>query len=398
MNKVKEVYKLISPYIKKTPIQYCDRLSKIHNAEIFLKREDLQITRSFKIRGALNKILNSNDNNNNIVCASAGNHAQGVGYVCDLLNIQGDIFIPENTPLQKVKSIEKYNNINLHKYGKNFNSCLQKAQEYSEQNNYLFIHPFNDHKIIEGQSTVGYEIFQEMEPDYIVTSVGGGGLISGLIKSSESYNTKIVAVEPKNADSLNQSLKHDKIVKLENIDTFVDGASVEEIGNITYEICHKYQPELHVIDKFELSNEIINLYQNEGIITEPAGSLSISALSKMEDITNKKVVCIISGGNNDLSRYSEMIEYSLQYENKKHYFLVEFTQNPGELKRFVNNIISEYDDISRFEYLKKNNKKYGTVLIGIETENVNQIIENFHQYNFNYKKIENQNLIYKLLI
>lgn len=397
MNKIKDVYNLISPYINKTPIQYCERLSKIYNANIYLKREDLQITRSFKIRGALNKILTLS-NTKNVVCASAGNHAQGVGYACDLLNITGDIFIPENTPLQKVKSIEKYNNINLHKFGNNFNSCLEQAQKYSEQHDYHFIHPFNDDKIIDGQSTVGYEIFEEMEPDYIITCVGGAGLISGLIESSKLYNTKIIGVEAENADSLNQSLIHNKIVKLNDIDNFVDGASVEQIGDINFFYCQDYRPDIYIVDKYKLSNEIINLYQNEGIITEPAGALSISALDQIKNIENKNIVCIVSGGNNDLSRYSEMIEYSLQYENQKHYFLVEFSQNPGELKKFVNHVLSQSDDISRFEYLKKNNKKFGTVLIGIESLNINLIIENLKKYNFKYQKIKNQNLIYKLLI
>jgi threonine dehydratase len=397
MNRIESVYNLISPYIKKTPIQYCERLSKLYNANIFFKREDLQLTRSFKIRGALNKIINS-DIDKKVVCASAGNHAQGVGYACDLLDIKGDIFIPNNTPLQKVKSIEKYNNIILHKSGNNFNSCLQTAKNYCSKNNYNFIHPFNDHQIIDGQSTICYEIFQEMEPDYIVTCVGGGGLISGLLESSQTYKTEIIGVEPLNADSLNVSLNNNKVTKLNNIDTFVDGASVEEIGDITFSICQKYQPKIHVIDKFKLCHELINLYQNEGIITEPAGALSVSALSEMKNIENKNIVCIISGGNNDLSRYSEMIEYSLQYENKKHYFLIEFNQNPEELKKFVIKILSQNDDISRFEYLKKNNKKIGTILIGIETENIECILQKLNTFKYKYQKIENENLIYKLLI
>jgi threonine dehydratase len=397
MNKIKSVHKLILPYINQTPIQYCERLSKIYDANIYLKREDLQITRSFKIRGALNTILNLNDDKN-VVCASAGNHAQGVGYVCDLLNLKGDIFIPENTPLQKVKSIEKYKNINLHKFGNNFNSCLEKAIIYSNQHNYNFIHPFNDYRIIDGQSTVGYEIFKELEPDYIVTSVGGGGLISGLIQSSEDYKTQIIGVEAENADSLNKSLLYNKVTKLKDIDNFVDGASVEEIGDIPFYYCQNYRPDIYIVNKFKLCYEIINLYQNEGIITEPAGALSISALEQMKNIKGKDIVCIISGGNNDLSRYSEMIEYSLQYENKKHYFLVEFSQNPGELKKFVNNILSPNDDISRFEYLKKNNTKFGSVLIGIETQNINLIIDKLIKFNFKFEKITNENLIYKLLI
>lgn len=397
MKQIDVVYKLISPYINKTPIQYCERLSKLYNANIFLKREDLQITRSFKIRGALNKILNSK-NINKVVCASAGNHAQGVGYACDLLNIKGDIFIPQNTPLQKVKSIEKYNNITLHKYGNNFNQCLQNAELYAQNNNFNFIHPFNDLEIINGQSTVGHEIFQEMTPDYIVTCVGGGGLISGLINSSKNYDTKIIGVEAHNADSLNQSLNKNKIIKLQNIDTFVDGASVEEIGDITFNICQKYKPQIFTVDKFKLSYEIINLYQNEGIIAEPAGALSISSLNQIKNIKNKNIVCIVSGGNNDLSRYGEMMEYSLQHENQKHYFLIEFSQNPGELKKFVNNVISETDDISRFEYLKKSNTKFGTVLVGIETQNINSITKNLQKFNFKFERLKNENLIYKLLI
>ena len=399
--------KIISNYIKKTPIHFNERLSKKYNANIYLKREDLQIVRSFKIRGALNKILKSKNTSNGVICASAGNHAQGVAYTCKLLKLKCDIVLPFNTPLQKINRIKHFGNgrenfkIRLH--GNTVDESLQLAKKIALEDNSLFVHPFNDIDVIEGQSTVGVEIFKKIKPNYIVSSIGGGGLLGGISEliNQNNFNTKIVGVEPEGANSMEMSLKNNKIVKLENIDPFVDGASVAEIGEINFELLKDSLHSLIKINNNKLCYEMIQLYQEEGIITEPAGALSIASLDYLDIKKNDNIVCIISGGNNDLSRYPEIIEKSLIYQNLIHYFIVQFNQKPGELKRFTDKVLIEGSDINRFEYIKKTNKKFGNVLIGIQTQNKNdiiKIIDNLNNYEFKYTKIDEDDMLYSFLI
>jgi threonine dehydratase len=397
MNNILNSYLKINKYILKTPLQYSDRLSKIYNCNVYLKREDLQKTRSFKIRGALNKILNLQNKKTGIVCASAGNHAQGVGFASDIFNLNCDIFIPKNTPLQKVNSIKKYN-CNLHKHGLFFSETLEKAKKFSFENNKQFIHPYDDLDIINGQGTVGLEIFEDINPDIILCPIGGGGLISGLILSSYGKKTEIIGVEPLGCSNMYQSLKENSIVKLTDYDQFVDGASVESIGVNNFNICNNYLKKVIQINNQKLCYDIVNLYQDDGIISEPAGALSVSGLDYIQNLKGKTVVCIISGGNNDLSRYPEITEYSLQYKNTKFYFLIEFNQIPGQLKYFVSKILSDKDDITRFEYIKKNNRKFGTVLIGIETNDVKNIKNKLHENYIKFDEISENNYLYKILI
>ena len=397
MNNILKAQLRINKYINKTELQFSERLSKIYNANIFLKREDLQKTRSFKIRGALNKIINIKDMKNGIVCASAGNHAQGVAFSSKLLDINCDIYIPQTTPLQKVNSINKYN-INLYKYGYAFNETLKKAIEYSIEKNKVFIHPYDDIDIIYGQGTIGLEILDEITPDIIVSCVAGGGLISGISLSCEKENIDIIGIEPVGCANLYHSLKSNKIVKLKNFDNFVDGASVESIGELNYNICKKNIKNVFTVSNPKICYEMVNLYQEDGIIVEPAGALSIAGLEQIPNIKNKTIVCIISGGNNDLLRYPEITEYALQYKNKKFYFLIQFNQIPGELKNFVYNILDSNDDITRFEYIKKNNKNYGGVFIGIETDNIDYIKKKMDNYNIKYNEINEKNELYKILI
>lgn len=408
-------YKRIKDFINKTPLEYNLRLSEKYNCNIFLKREDLQITRSFKIRGALNKVLKNKDKYKTFVCASAGNHAQGVAYSCNLLNLKSKIYIPEITPFQKINGILKQGNENMEliKYGQTFDETLNYALN-NKKDTELFIHPYDDNDIIEGQSTIGLEILQDIKPDIILSCIGGGGLISGLfnyynndnIKNSKYYNGNkdnnidIIGVEPLRADSMNLSLKNDKIIKIDDIDTFVDGASVSQVGERTFNICKKNNLEIKLVSNNEICYNMIELYNNEGIITEPAGALTISGLSKLEKnyIKNKNIVCIVSGGNNDIMRYPEIMEKNLIYLNIKHYFIIEFNQKPNELKIFINNVLSHNDDITRFEYIKKTNKSFGKVLIGIDTLDIETLLYNMEKYDYKFIKVCDDNIIYNYLV
>ena len=397
-------YFRLKPYINKTPLELNERLSKKYNSNIFFKREDLQKTRSFKIRGSLNKIIketNKGKHNKNIVCASAGNHAQGVAYACNLLGLKSNIFVPVITPPQKVSRIKNYGNkdMNLIKMGNDFDECLKEAQEFSKENKHLFIHPYDDLDIIEGQATLAYEIEQDINADIIITCIGGGGLVSGLLEFSNNY--KIIGSEPKGAHSMYEAIKNNSPINIKDLDTFVDGASVRKVGNTTFEIAKKMDiSDIKVIENGLLCHEMIQLYQEDGIITEPAGCLSIAALNFMDkkDLEGKNVVCIISGGNNDIMRYPEILEKNLIYLGIKHYYIIEFSQKPKELKKFILNVLEENDDITRFEYIKKTNKNFGNVLVGLETKNYLMLEERLRENNFNFRKIEEEDLIYSYLV
>ena len=394
--------------IKKTELQYNNRLSKKYKCNIFLKREDQQIVRSFKIRGSFNKIYKNKDNYDTITTASAGNHAQGVSYVSYILDKKCKIFLPITTPKQKIDRIKYFydnENIEIELIGNNVDESLTFSKQYSELNNALFVHPFDDNDVICGQSTICDEIFEELEnPDFICTCVGGGGLVSGIgnyLKVNKK-DCKLICAEPENANSLYLSLKEDTIKSVENLDTFVDGAAVKTIGSKNFEIAKQVVDNVYNINKNMLCNYLVDIYQNDGIILEPAGVLGLCSLENIkEDIIGKNVVVILSGGNNDILRYNEILERSLIHLGLKHYFIVDFNQRPGTLKTFVNNILLNNIDITRFEYLKKTNKENGCVLIGIELGNKLQyveFIENLEKHKFNYKKLEEENLMYNNLI
>ena len=408
INQIRLLYNINKSFIKKTPLKYNERLSKKYNCNLYLKREDLQKVRSFKIRGAYTKLVNlsKDDRKRGVVCASAGNHAQGVALSCNKLGIVADIFVPENTPLQKIRSIERFSDSNckLHITGDNFDNCLKKSLDLAFRKNKIFVHPFNDDLVIKGQAGIALEIFEDINPDVIIGCVGGGGLMSGVSVYSKYMNTEcnLYGVESLGCDAMNQSIKNNKIIKLDKYDNFVDGSSVKEVGDLTFNICQGNLKDILLVSNGHVCNTMLELYNEDGIISEPAGALSVSALDLIKDkILNKNVVAIISGGNNDISRYPEMIEYSKMYLGLKHYFLVKFVQKPGELKKFINNVLTNGDDITRFEYLKKTNKGYGTVLIGIELENagnLNNLTEKMEKNMFNFEKIEENDLLYSYLI
>ena len=397
-----------SNVIKNTPLELSERLSIKYNANIFLKREDLQTVRSFKVRGAYYKIFKNYLNNNgiSITTCSAGNHAQGVAATCNTLNLDHTIFVPNSTPKQKIDRIKHFggDNLKLEVCGDSFQESMNRSISYSDKNKTLFVHPFNDYDVMLGQSTVGQEIYDKINPDFIFACVGGGGLISGVGSYSKHFNPscKIIGVEPENANSLELSLNHKKITEVKNIDSFVDGAAVKEVGDKCFSICNTVVDKVVNVSNGKLCNDIIDTYQNDGIILEPAGTLSISGLDHFKnDIIGKNVVCILTGSNNDLTRYPDMIEKAAIYNEIKHYFLIEFKQVPGQLIKFTNDILFDNVDITRFEYLKKTNRDTGTVMVGIELDHPNQIhkiIDNMKKHKYNYKKIGEDDLLFDYLI
>jgi threonine dehydratase len=398
----------ISKIVSNTPLQLNNRLSEKYNCNVYIKREDLQKVRSFKIRGAYNKIFNLTDEEKRkgVVCASAGNHAQGVALTCSNLGIKGDIFIPEQTPLQKSDRIKYFggDQCNVYKIGKNFNDCLDNALEYCNKNNMIFIHPYNDIDTIIGQATIAEEIFESIDPDMILTTIGGGGLASGLSLYSNSVNhkCKVVGIEADTCDAMYQSIKNNKITKINITDDFIDGASVSQVGNITFDICKNLLDNILIVNTGKVCESILDIYQNDGIISEPAGVLPIASLDLFDsdEIKGKNIVCILSGGNNDVSRYPEIIERSLVYKNLKHYYLVRFAQTPGQLKKFINGVLGEKDDICRFEYIKKTNKEFGDVLIGIQVSDPSNIIKinyELEKNNFDFIKLNKDSVDSSLL-
>lgn len=371
---IRAAEKNLSGVVTKTPLLHNINISSKTGGTIFLKREDLQIVRSFKLRGAFNKMvhLSKAELENGVVCASAGNHAQGVAYACSNMKVKGVIFMPNPTPGQKVSQVEMFGKefVKVILHGDTFDDSYEKAMEYCKKNKGTFIHPFNDPNVIEGQGTVALEILeQSTEPiDFVFVPVGGGGLASGVatVFKELSPNTKVIGVEPTGAPSMKTSIEKGEIVTLDQIDKFVDGAAVQRVGDLTFEICKNKLDDIITVDEGLICHTILQLYNEEAIIVEPAGALTISALDQYKsEIKEKNVVCIVSGSNNDITRMEEIKERSLLYLGLKHYFIVRFPQRAGALKLFVNDILGSEDDITLFEYTKKNNRETGAVLIGI---------------------------------
>ena len=360
--------------VTKTPLQLNQNLSRKYQCNIYLKREDLQVVRSYKIRGAYNlmKSLSDEQLQKGVVCASAGNHAQGFAYSCKKLNVHGVVFMPVITPNQKINQTKMFGDdkIEVRLVGDNYDECAIAAKEFTVQQKMTLVPAFDDYRIIEGQATVGVEILDELNSvDYLFLPIGGGGLASGVGSYFKLYSpkTKIIGTEPEGAPSMHEAFKAGKPVMLDSIDTFVDGAAVKRTGELTFKICREVLDDLRLIPEGKVCTAILNLYTQDAIVAEPAGALAISALDDFAgEIKGKTVVCIVSGGNNDIERMQEIKERSLQYEGLKHYFLIRFAQRPGALKEFVSNVLGPDDDITRFEYMQKHNKETGPALVGIE--------------------------------
>ena len=313
----------LKPVVIRTPLVLNQNLSKRFKANIYLKREDLQLVRSYKIRGAYNMMssLSPRQLQNGVVCASAGNHAQGFAYSCKALRIKGVVFMPVTTPNQKINQTRRFGDgfLEIKLTGDTFDNCAYEAKQYSLRHNMSFVHPFDDVKVIEGQGTVGVEILDDLPTiDYLFLPVGGGGLAAGVGTYFRTFSpqTKIIGVEPAGAPSMKKALIAGEPVTLHKIDKFVDGAAVQRVGNITFSICKEVLTEMHLIPEGKICSTMLKLYKEEAIITEPAGVLSIAALEDFaSEIIGKNVVCIISGNNNDIERLKEIRERSKEYED-----------------------------------------------------------------------------------
>ncbi len=395
--------------VHKTPLMYNHNLSKKYQCSVYLKREDLQVVRSYKLRGAYNMMssLAAEELQHGVVCASAGNHAQGFAYSCKKLNVKGVVFMPVITPNQKVNQTKMFGeeNIEIQLIGDTFDDCAVAAKKFTEENGMTFIPPFDDYRIIEGQGTVGVEILEEQsDVDYLFVPVGGGGLSAGVGSYLKTYSpkTKVIGLEPEGAPSMYEALKAGAPVTLNEIDRFVDGAAVKRVGELTFPICKEVLDDMHLVAEGKICSTILKLYNEDAIVAEPAGALSIAGLDDYADvIKGKTVVCIVSGSNNDIDRMQEIKERSLQYEGLKHYFLIRFAQRPGALKEFVNHVLGPNDDITRFEYMQKTNKESGPALVGVELkkkEDYDILLQNMQRYNINYTALNKNDTLFGYLV
>ena len=407
---VEEAERRLKGIVSTTPLQPSARLSDKYGASILIKREDMQAVRSFKIRGAYNKIasLSAEDRKRPIVCASAGNHAQGVAFACAHLGIGGTIFMPRITPTQKIERVEHFGGefVEIRLVGDSYDEASAAAEEYCARKQGIFVHPFDDLDTIAGQGTVGKEIFDATggEVAVVILPIGGGGLASGVASYIKERNPAVVVIgaEPAGSPSMYESLKQGRVVTLDEMHTFVDGAAVRRVGQRTFDLCRRYVDRVVVVPEGQICTTMIELYQNEGIITEPAGALSLSALDDAaEEIRGKTAVCVLSGGNNDILRYPEIMERSLVYQGRKHYFIIEFAQKPGQLRQFVDDALGPTDDIVRFEYIKKTNKERGAALVGIELKDkadLEPLLQRMEQIQLNFRPLGSEELLYDYLV
>lgn len=399
--------------VTKTPLQYNANLSRRYGCHVYLKREDLQVVRSYKLRGAYNMMssLPKEELQKGVVCASAGNHAQGFAFSCKSLQVKGVVFMPVITPKQKVRQTQMFGdgNIEIKLVGDTFDDCAVAAKKYTEENGMTFIPPFDDLRIIEGQASVAKEILDDLTNaniivDYLFVPIGGGGLAAGTgtYFKQVSPATKIIGVEPEGAPSMTAALAAGHPVTLDSIERFVDGAAVKRIGDLTFDICKDVVDKVQLVPEGKVCTSILKLYNEDAIVAEPAGALSIASLDFFaNEIKGKTIVCIVSGSNNDIDRMQEIKERSLQYEGLKHYFLINFAQRPGALKEFVNNVLGPNDDITRFEYIHKTNKENGPALVGIELqrkEDYKIFLEKLNAFAINYTELNKNDTLFSYLV
>ncbi|MCZ8519214.1 MULTISPECIES: threonine ammonia-lyase IlvA [Paenibacillus] len=401
---------VLKDVVQHTPLQKNFILSERYGCNVYLKREDLQVVRSFKIRGAYNMIrgLSQEQLQKGVVCASAGNHAQGVAYSCKALGIPGHIFMPATTPRQKISQVKLFGGafVEVVLTGDTFDDALREAVAYGQREGVAFIHPFDDHKVVAGQGTVGLELMNDLreQVDFVFAGIGGGGLISGVgsYVKSISPQTRVIGVETTGAPSMTQSLQAGEVVTLGEIDKFVDGTAVKRVGELTYGITRSVVDDIVVVPEGKVCTTILELYNENAIVAEPAGALTVAALEfYREQIAGKTVVCIISGGNNDIDRMQEIKERSLIYEGLKHYFIVNFPQRAGALREFLEYVLGPSDDITRFEYTKKTSKENGPALVGIELKHKDDygpLTERMIQRGLQFSEINKDPNLFNLLI
>ncbi|EAG4540408.1 threonine ammonia-lyase [Listeria monocytogenes] len=410
---VEKAYEVLKAVVKHTPLEYDFYLSEKYHCNVYLKREDLQRVRSFKLRGAFYAIsrLSAEQLEKGVVCASAGNHAQGVAYTCKRMTVPATIFMPTTTPQQKVSQVKFFggSNVEVVLVGDTFDASATAAKEFAATHGQTFIPPFDDPDIIAGQGSLAVEMVKDLnkaheQADYVFAGIGGGGLISGVATylKAKSPITKIIGVEPDGAPSMTAALKQNQVVTLDKIDKFVDGAAVKEVGVLTFQHAKVLVDEVTTVSEGAVCSTILDMYTKQAIVAEPAGALSVAALEiYREEIKDKTVVCIVSGGNNDINRMQEIEERSLLHEGLKHYFIVNFSQRPGALKEFVNDVLGPHDDITKFEYTKKVNRGNGPVIIGVLLQDKNDyegLLERVAAFDPSYIPINDNQTLYTLLV
>ncbi len=410
LTKIEQAAMRLEGVLQKTPFHLNYNLSKKYACNVFLKREDMQVVRSFKIRGAYNKMasMDSSEAALGIVCASAGNHAQGVALACAQLKINGIIYMPTTTPKQKISKVRHFGAewVTIELIGDTFDDAQKEAWKVSKEKNLPFIHPFNDTDVMEGQGTVALEMMKEAAGaiDILIVAVGGGGLMAGVgsVFKQLSPATKIIGVESEGAPALHASIKADHVVRLEKIDSFADGIAVKEIGDKTFAICKKVVDDIILVPEGKICSTLLSLYNDEAIVAEPAGAIGVAALDfiSKDDLYGKNIAIIVCGGNNDIARTEEIRERALLYEGKKHYFIIRFPQRAGALKEFLN-VLGPDDDISHFEYTKKNNRESGPALVGIELKNTNDfapLIKRMETQGINFEHLNDRPMLFELLV
>jgi threonine dehydratase len=368
--------KRIAGVVTPTPLQLSDRLSATTGANVYLKREDLQTVRSYKLRGAYNLLVQLSDEEiaAGVVCSSAGNHAQGFAYACRTLGIRGRVYVPAKTPKQKRDRIRYHGGefIDLIVGGSTYDLAAEAALADVERTGATLVPPFDDPRTMAGQGTIAVELLDQLdvEPDLVVVPVGGGGCIAGITTylAERTSKTSVLGIEPAGAAAMMAALANGGPVTLDHVDQFVDGAAVSRAGKLTYAALAAAgnMVSITTVDEGAVCTAMLDLYQNEGIIAEPAGALAVTGLLEADIEPGSTVVCLVSGGNNDVSRYGEILERSLVHLGLKHYFLVDFPQEPGALRRFLDGVLGPHDDITLFEYVKRNNRETGEALVGIE--------------------------------
>ncbi|WDQ14695.1 threonine ammonia-lyase [Rhodopirellula sp. P2] len=408
-DKIQAARQRIAGVVRHTPLMRNARLSALYDAEILLKREDLQEVRSYKIRGAYNRMSQLSDEQRaaGVVCASAGNHAQGFAYACHSMGIQGRVFMPAVTPKQKVEKVKLFGqeHVEIILIGDTFDDAAAEAHRAAE-GGLTYIPPFDDPAIIEGQGTVGAEILEDHpEPiDIVLVAVGGGGLISGLgsIFKQLSPQTKIIGVEPTGAPAMHDSLREGKVVTLDKIDSFVDGAAVRRVGDLNFQIAQHVIDEMVLVPEGKVCSVMLQLYNDEGLVVEPAGALSIAALEQLADeIRGKTVVCVVGGSNNDITRTEEIRDRAMLYEGLQHYFIIKFPQRAGALREFLNNVLGPTDDITHFEYTRKHNRETGPALVGLQVahrDDYQGLLDRLTASNIEYQVVNEQRMLFELLV
>lgn len=393
-----------------SPLGLNETQSRKYGASVYFKREDLQQVRSYKIRGAYNKIstIPSADLQQGVVCASAGNHAQGVAYSCARKKVKGMIFMPTPTPKQKIAQVKMFGGdyVEVILVGDTFDDASQQARDYCKANAMIFVHPFDDEKVIEGQATIGLEILAQSKVgiDYLFVPVGGGGVASGVssVFKALSPKTKIIGVEPEGAPSMSTSLANGVNTTLDEVEKFVDGASVKRVGDLNFHICKKNLNQMATVHEGKICQTILDMYNQDAIVVEPAGAMTVAALDDYsEEIRGKNVVCLVSGSNNDITRTEEIKERALLHAGVKHYFVVRFPQRAGALRDFIDKVLGPNDDITHFEYSKKQSRENAPAVVGIElgsSSELNALIERMKAFKFYGEYLNDKPDLFQFLV